>query len=375
MSIRFIFSHLFIGFCLLGCAEAIGQTNQVSELSGELLTLREKCDILADDPRNESALEVLLEYAKNTNAVDRLRSRAMAAYALTGLMNGNTNLYVMARASHARLFPDEKHLLKIDANECFVACQNCKGDGFVMGACPVCQGDDKCRKCNGRGVLMVPKTLKGTRKVSKGPQCPACGGSGRIVCRRCGGKNITKLRCSVCKGNPYTFKTPQKVIDDFALLVKGISKWISNEEIFVQQFNAAQSENDVSKRIQMMSSLLSAYSYRPEKTSMMEMIAADRAELAKRRAEKRDTEIQINREITALRALKKESRSPAAALKTISDYIEANPESEYRVELEAMRDDFAAQIVRKRDRRRLYWIGGGVLALLLGLSSLRFRAH
>ncbi len=350
------------------------ETNQLAELVPELVTLREKCDVLAENPRDKVALSNLLAYARNTNGIERLRSRAMAAYALTALMNGNTNLYVRSRASHAAKYPAERHLLRVEPAECFLACEECRGEGFIMGVCPLCKGESKCPRCNGKGVLPMPKKLKGSRRANQGVKCPVCGGSGRVVCKRCGGKGVAPIRCPKCKGKPYSFKTPQRVIDDFALLVTGISKWISNEEVFFNRLRDAQSERDPVQRAEALKALLAAYGYRPEMRKIRELLEASRADLTKVKTEKRENELQIKRDMIELRDLT-ETRHPAAAIREIRDYLEANPETQYRPELEMLIDDLAERIASQRSRRRLLVTAIAALLLLLIVSGLQLRVH
>lgn len=114
----FFLQILLVISALLFSAKGAVQENPVEGLDPELSSLNKTCQVLIENPRDKEALQELLAYAKNTNGIDRLRSRAMAAYALSGLINGNTNLYVRARQSHARTYPDDKHLLRVNLSDC-----------------------------------------------------------------------------------------------------------------------------------------------------------------------------------------------------------------------------------------------------------------
>jgi hypothetical protein len=348
------------------------QTNQVEGIDAGLTALRKSCDTLAENPRDAEALAVLTAYAGSTNAIDRLRSRAMAAYALTGLMQSDTNLYVTARESHARAYPADKHLLRIAPQECYVACAVCAGEGFVMGPCPVCKGDTRCPECKGRGVLPEQKTLKGSRSNTRGLKCSACSGSGRIVCRRCGGKNLAAMRCPECRGNPLEFKTPPKVVEDFALLVQGISKWIANEDIFFRQFAAAKTLSDPAKRIASLKSLIASYGYRAEKEEMERLLAADQAAVNASVELKQQDELSRMRDLITLRDLQ-QSADPAAAAATIRDYLTKNPETENRIELQRMMNALELKAARNARKRKYLYLAGGALAILFGLGCFRFR--
>ncbi len=357
---------------LLAPLAVTSQTHQIGGVDAGLIALRQSCDTLAANPRDQEALAALLAYARNTNGIDRLRSRSMAAYALTGLMQADTNLYVTARDAHARAYPADKHLLRITPQECYVACAHCAGEGFVMGPCPVCKGDNRCPECKGKGVVPEHQTLKGSRNPARGVKCAACSGSGRVLCRRCGGKNLVPLRCPECKGNPLAFKTPPRVVEDFSLLVQGVSKWIANEEMFFSQLDAAKNMADPAKRIAALKSLIAAYGYRAEKAEMERLLTADEAALKERIERQKQEESSRERALTALRTLK-ESADPAAAAATIRKYLAENPESENRIELQGMIHALEVRGGRKTQKRTYLYGIGAILALLFGLSCFRFR--
>jgi DnaJ-class molecular chaperone len=65
-----------------------------------------------------------------------------------------------------------------------VQCPDCQGNGIVF---------IKCRRCNGRGWLKCPKTIKcsvckGDGKIAK--KCKDCKGKGKVSCPKCNGKGF-----------------------------------------------------------------------------------------------------------------------------------------------------------------------------------------
>ncbi len=338
----------------------------------ELRNLRQSCERLAATPGDEEALTALLEYAKNTNGIDRLRSRAMAGYALSSLFKGDTNLYVRARQSHARAYPDDQHLLRIDLKTCYVNCTECQGMGYITAVCPVCAGGNQCKACNGKGVRLQRKNLKGSHDA--GIKCDVCGGSGRLPCNRCNGSGQIARRCQKCQGNPESFVTPAKVYDDFSLIVKGITKWISNEDVYYQHYQAAKSQVNIDARVAAFQELLATYSYREDKGEVEQLLAADLEVLKEQTKGEKELQEQERRAITLLRSLK-DSPHPAAAIATLNEYLESHPESEHRLELQNLVNNMSAELHRQNIKRRNLYIFGGIILLIFAVSCVHINHY
>lgn len=359
--------------CILVCL-FIGMQGELraQELDQDVVSLKGTCEKLIENPRDKESLQYLLAYAKNTNGIDRLRSRCMAGYALSALFVGNTNLYVRARTSHARTYPSDKHLLKVDPKSCYVPCKVCDGNGFVKIVCPVCQGKKEvpCPVCKGKGVRMSKKTLKGTKTVGKFT-CATCDGSGKIKCNRCNGSGKIAIKCKACKGKPYTFKTPLKVQDDFALILRGIVKWIDNEEMFFSAYQETKQISDLEERIASYKKLISSYRYRDEIKELEQQLASDIEKQQKQKKIENELKLKEKREVQGLFNLK-ESKTPAAAATTIREYLESHPESDSKIELQTIVDALDAKVQRKQHNRRMLYVLAGVLVLLFGLSCMNF---
>ena len=336
----------------------------------ELLDLKKACVVLEKEPRDEEGLKELLVYAKSTNGIDRLRSRAMAAYALSALFSGNTNLYISVRQSHARAYPNDKHLLRADLDSCYVICQECDGQGFIKMKCPFCEKAGKCKACKGTGKRLSKRN--GSKRVVI--KCPLCGGSGKTPCEKCKGTGFITRRCPKCRGNPVSFSATTKIYDDFALIVKGITKWINNEDIFYQLFEQAKNEKNMEKRVAALESLLATYSYREESTEVEKLLAVDRTVISKQEEKQKEQLAKQTRDLTMLRGLKN-SDNQAAAIKTLNQYLEANPEAEHRLELQAMVNHMAEELKRKTIKRRSLYIFGGLFLLICAMSCIRINHY
>lgn len=349
--------HLLI--CIAGCVAFSSQELCAQELDPEVIQLREACQSLADNPNDKDSLKSLVDYAKNTNGIDRLRSRCMVAVALSSLFTGDTNLYFRARSSHARAYPEDKHLLRIDLKQCLVYCEECGGSGHTVSVCPACEGNKKviCPLCKGRRV------------VKKG-KCKRCNGAGRIVCRRCDGSGEIKVKCAACKGKPVTFKASRQVNEDFGLTLRGMVKWINKEEVFHRKFLAAKQIKDDQERIAAYQQLIESYSYRPEIKDARALLSVDTQKIKERRkALERTRREAEDQEIKVLLGLR-DSETPAAAAAVVNEYLDEHPDSGRVLELRALARELEDKAEKQIRRRRMFYIVGGVLVVLFGLSCI-----
>ena len=357
-------------FCLFSTSNLYG-----SALDQDTLVLRSSCETLMDAPSDKAALKSLLAYAKNTNGIDRLRSRCMAGVALSSLFIGNTNFYVRARNSHARTYPEDMHLLRVDLNSCLVACKECKGLGYSIDKCPAClgKGIEKCSICKGSGTRMKKQALRGTRSLGKF-KCEACSGTGNVKCRRCGGTGEIKLKCKTCKGKPYTFKTSPQVHEDFGLIVRGIVKWINNEEVFLQKYQAARKLEDINKRIAAFKKLTRTYSYRDEAVEIENLLAADIKILQEQTRVAREKESVAKQEVRSLMTLK-ESDTPFEAAAAIREYLASHPDCKSKVELQTLAVQLEAKGTKARRKRRIIYSLCGAFIFLFGLSCINITHY
>ena len=148
--------------------------------------LQQACVSLLSAPQSVAELQVLLDVSRHATNSPDLRSRAMAAYALTWLMQGNTNAYDRAVQVIKATYPEAATLLTVGGRDCFATCADCTGAGVQTTACPSCLGSGKCKACGGSGK-------------KDAAACPACKGKG--VCAMCAGKQKIEIPCPACKGS------------------------------------------------------------------------------------------------------------------------------------------------------------------------------
>ena len=70
-------------------------------------------EILQRTPLSAPDLRVLSEYVRNGDSSPVLRSRAMAAYAMALLLQGNTNSFIRAQQIHQATYPDDTQLIPL----------------------------------------------------------------------------------------------------------------------------------------------------------------------------------------------------------------------------------------------------------------------
>ncbi|MFA7172009.1 MAG: hypothetical protein WC340_01125 [Kiritimatiellia bacterium] len=366
---NYLFASMSLVLLLL---PLVAQSNAVPSTTSDLSALKKTCELLVEQPRDETALAALLAYAKGTNSVDRLRSRAMAGYALSTLFKGNTNLYISARNSHSRTYPDDAHLLRIDLQACYERCEECQGRGKVTNLCPACKGSDKCKACNGEGERLRRKNLKGSREA--GVKCSVCKGTGRVVCEMCRGTGQIERPCSNCKGKPERFVTPTKVYNDFTLIVKGITKWINNEVVFSENLKIAKSKADLTERVAALQALVAKSSYREDIGDVETLLATEQAALQEQTKIMRELQEREQREISLLRGLRS-SPNFAASIVTLNEYLEGHPDSEHRLELQSIVNHMTAELHKQRIKRRNLYVFGGIIILLLAASCIHINHY
>jgi len=345
-------------------------TNEVEHLSPELTALKSACQVLANKPQNEESLDVLFQYAKDTNSVDRLRSRAMAAFALATLFKGDTNLFFRAQESHALKYPDDKNLLRVDLRSCYSVCEACQGKGRDFTDCSRCKGKGVCPTCRGKGFALARKNLHGTSET--GLRCSVCKGSGK--CPSCDGAGKEIRRCPECKGRPAPFEVSQEIYQDFVTIIKGMSKWIDNEEVFYQRYQQAKDEQDLKKRKFLLSALIDDYTYRPEITDVKLLLATILEELREQSQVESANAEKARQELAVLKNLQK-TENLSGAIITLNDYLTANPDTENRLELESILNQLVDKLKSQKRRRTLYYSLGGIFLLLFGLSCIQINQY
>ncbi len=368
--------HIVSLFVSIICCSVFSVRSLRAEaLDQSVLVLRSSCERLMDDPGDKDAIKTLFAYARNTNGVDRLRSRCMAGVALSALFTGNTNLYIRARNSHARNYPEDMHLLRINLKNCLISCKECKGKGYITKKCPVCQGKGiaVCPVCKGKGVRMKKLTLKGSKSVGKFP-CGVCNETGKVACKRCGGSGEIKVKCKACKGKPFTFKISSQVHEDFGLIVRGIVKWVNNEEVFHKKYQVVKQLDDIGKRIAEYRKLIRTYSYRDEVVELENLLAADVKMLKEQNRIAREKESIAKQEVRSLLKLK-DSETPFVAAAAIREYLVLHPDCKSKVELQTLVVQLEAKDKKKRRQRYMIYVLCGTFIFLFGLSCIHITHY
>ena len=322
--------------------------------------------------QNSESLQTILDYSRSLNAVPAIKSRTMAIYALSALAKGDTNLFNRARDSHAANFPADKAFIPIQLDACTDRCPTCGGAGFTEGAndCAACGNTRMCRKCKGTGKwqLLTTYDSRVSRRQDSKINCNQCGGTGR--CPTCGGTDSTRAKCQACNGAGALFELPAVKISDASKRLLGeIIASIDAEENWANRIRSVKAETNVAVRVRLLATLKEDLKKRPEAQEIERLLLADQQRLAELKAAEREKEQSLQRELSALRALK-DPANPKAAIAVLSEYLASHPDSPHKIEIQSLIDGVKAKMVRQQEHKKLAYGIGAVLIVLLGLSSL-----
>jgi len=405
MKSNFLFYGL-LTFCVFGATVTQPQPVSTNE-SERLLTA---CSTLSVTPADTTALQVLLDYSRSTSSIPQLKSRAMAAFTLAALVQGDTNLFVRAQNSHASNFPNDRDLVSIRLESCFVPCKTCRGYGRVDQTCMACTGTRKCSICGGDGRVL-DKNMQGHRDNSMActqcrgtgicpvcaaiPFCTACGGDGRLLdkklhggpdnsipCKQCGGTGVNPAArkgtdrfqklCPACKGQRYFCTPPVTVLNDYRTILSEIRQILQDEAAIAMQIRQAKSEPVLEVRIRLLSQLLEKLHKRPEAGDLERLLLRDQQALDELKREQTAKTSQREQLLTTLRGLKT-SDNPKAAVITLRDYLAVNQDSPDRIEVQAILNECLGKLEKQRKReKQLCWFGG-ILIVLFGLSCVHIN--
>jgi len=343
--------------CLVFAATFAVAAETVSEAQ-----LQQACTALLQAPQAAQELQVLLDVSRHATNSPALRSRAMAAYALTLLMQGNTNAYERAFQVIQTTYPETAPLMTVGSRDCFIACTDCAGSGTQTTICPVCMGSGKCKSCAGSG--------KKDAEV-----CPACKGKG--LCARCAGVKKIEIACPTCRGSRFTFKPSEKILANFSALLTNIVDICQDNARFAEQSALAAKEKDNAKRIELFTKLLNDFPHRADLADAQQRLALAVAQRDKREAQlqKQKAQEQAEREVEELRRLR-DAADQDAAIAKLTTYLKDHPRSAAQMELQALCDELIAARDRKvLTRKILYGVAAllGVLFVLSCLAPLVFR--
>ncbi len=314
--------------------------------------LAEACAVLQRQPLAPAERQVLSEVSRQADYNPALRSRAMAAYSLTLLMQGDTNAFERAVQALRAAYPEMPPLITVTREAAFAPCETCLGKGAQMIICPDCRGLGKCKSCDATG-----------RK--DGAACPVCKGKG--ACARCGGKKRIETACPACRGSRVFFKPGESIRNNYNAVLAEIVALVEENARYAEQFRAASREADTAKRIALLTALINAYPHRtdlgPAKLLLADAVNARKSqEAAQRQREEREREA---REIEALRALAN-ATDLRAAIATLNAYLQAHPKTSAYTELKTLMDELIAKRNRQARLRKItYGVIAGAIFLFL----------
>ena len=352
-------SILLCGSVFLAAADMTATEQSVSEEQ-----LEKACASLQRASFEASGLRVLLDVSRQTDYAPAFRSRAMAAYSLTRLMQGNTNAFERAlQILHATYPDDASALVTVASADAFLTCDACAGSGVQTTLCPSCMGTGKCKTCAGTGKKAAAV-------------CAVC--KGKEICAMCAGHQKIETPCPTCKGTRLVFKPSEKMRDNYMKLLSAMVTACQENRTFADEYRLASREGDTDKRIALLQALLQTFSKRPDllgpAQNLLEAAVKARNEKETIRL-KREAREKEDREVEALRSLR-ETKAPPAAIATLDAYLKAHPRTSALTELQTLKEELCA----KRDRATLtkhvlYGVAAllGVLFVIGCLKPLLFR--
>lgn len=325
--------------------------------------IQQACIALQQSPFAATELKVLSDVAHNTSNCPALRSRAMAAYSLTHLMQGNTQAFESATQLLHATDPDQDALVTVTRADAFITCDACKGSGKQTTLCPSCMGSGKCKVCAGTGV-------------KDSATCAACKGKG--LCAMCLGKQKIEIACPTCKGTCKVFSPSTKIRANFDALLTDIITLCQENERYAEMFRQISHESDASKRIAGLQRLLQSFSRRtdligPAQTLFDQAVKTRDAQALIRREQ--EEKAQANRDLDALRK-RAESGDLAGTIASIDAYLKAHPHTPVQMELQSLQDELKLQFNHQVLARKIIYVVlalSGILFLISCLKPLLLR--
>jgi hypothetical protein len=336
--------------------------------------LKAVCSTLLTKPLDPESIPELINYACNTSGLQQVRSRAMAVYALVALANADSNLFVSAKNSHAAKFPSDKNLIRVRLSDSFLSCAECAGLGFrdTPIACSLCTGGGKCMDTDcdrGRWIITQPG-YGGPKRTPSVLPCPKCKGSG--VCPKCHGQTSARTTCAACKGSGALFKRTPALFENYEELLRDMLAYLQTEEDFERAFHVATLIGDYDQRIAAFQKLIATFSRHPRIDDAVVLMNAAKEAVAKQASVRDEIEANRARELTTLKNL---AASPKVACITIREYLEKNPTSPDRLELQGLLKKCEEEVKISEKREKLIYIVAGVLVALFGVSCINIHSY
>lgn len=319
--------------------------------------LAEACTALQLTPLAVAERQTLLDVSRETDYNPALRSRAMAAFSLTLLMQSDTNGFERAVQSLRAAYPDAPALVTVTREAALAPCEACSGTGVQTTICPVCKGLGTCKSCAATG-----------RK--DGAACPTCKGAG--TCGLCGGKKRIAAPCATCRATRFVFKPGEAIRANYNAVLAETVALIEENARYAEQFRLASRETDAAKRSALLTALIGAYPRRtdlePAKRLLVETVNVRKSQEAARLQQ--EAQAREARELEALRALRG-TPDVNAAIATLNSYLQAHPKASAFFELKTLLDELVAQRNRHLLTRKIITGSLALIAVLFLAACLR----
>ena len=339
-------------FLMTGQGAATQKVPSLTETS-----LQKACVTLQHTPLSMPDLQILSDVSRSTTDSPALRSRAMAAYALALLMQGNTNAFSRAAQVQKTSFPDLPPLITIGAGDYTANCAECLGAREKTTPCPLCIGSGKCKTCGGTG--------KAAGAAGSTTRCPSCTRPG--VCPKCNGKKNIEIACPTCNGTGKIFKLGESVQKNYRAILSGIEGICQENADYAERLQKAEREKDADRRIRLLQALTNSFPHRID-LAQAQILLCD--EVAKRETRLRiileqGVRAKAEREVTELRK-RMEMESPESAIVALRAYLTEHPNTPALTDLQILLDGLTYKLERKQLTHKILI----VLATLVGFLLL-----
>lgn len=283
-------------------------------------------DTLLQSPKDVKAWQTFREVVRPGTCPADIRSRAMYLFAISNLLQMNTNLYAAALQT----------LLKSDPAD---------GPSLAGRLTPA--------------DWLVP--------------CPACRGTGAKTFAPSTGQNAS-IRCLDCLGTGKVFQLNPRVKDQL-VTVLGEIKALATENIqFAEAARKAVAESNPQRRLETLRELTAKYAHRKDLDGVKQALAKTESEVEKAEAlaRQRQAELELREQE------EKDFRSISSSLESLPDsgipvlireidrFIEKYPKSADRLELEINK----AKLQQRASINAFIWKAFAVSVALLLLSSI-----
>lgn len=321
--------------------------------------LQQACAGLQQSPLAPGDLQILAEASRLSTNSPTLHARALAAYSLTFLLQGNTNAFDRAVMAMRVACPSALSHLKVSRDDCFAMCLECLGSGKKSTLCPSCMGSGKCKSCLGAGK-------------KEEALCTACKGKGECV--MCAGKKRITPPCPACKGSALIFQPKETIRSNYNALLSEIAAACQEDDNFAVQYGAAVKEPDLNKRVTLLRALVQSYPRRsdlgPAVALLKQSLDAQQAENSRLRAkEKREREDREQADLLKLGEAKIKSLNGAIA--TLDTYLKGNPDCAGFLELKLLEDELIARRNRYALLKRIMIVAASLVGVLFAVRALR----